>query len=476
MASIHSLDKVGTTPAVSSEILDRLPPHSLEAEKAVIGSLLLDPELCDEVAMLLRPEEFYADAHQKLYQLLLAMHNDGRRIDELLLIEELKKTNQLAVIGGVAYLAEIAQSAPTAAFATQYAQIVQSHATLRSLIHASTEILRESYNPSLHPQELLQAAEEKIFAIQDRRGGTNAVRIEDVLHQVFDRIDARTSREHQIGVPTGLTDLDNLTDGLQNSELIILAARPSMGKTALATNIVEFAAVERRVPSLFVSLEMSALELGERLLCSRAQVDSFQVRKGLIGREEQDRLVSMTNEISNAPLFIDDHPGRTMAEIGATARRLKRRDELGLVVIDYLQLIEPDNPRDPRQEQVARIARRLKRLAKELEVPVLCLAQLNRQAEVTKDNRPRLNHLRESGAIEQDADVVLFVHREEYYHSPKEVEELGLAGKAEVLIAKQRNGPTGEVELIWDARHTRFRNRAAEHYDFGGEVSYSDGF
>ena len=267
------------------------------------------------------------------------------------------------------------------------------------------------------------------------------------------------------GVETGFTELDNLCGGLHNSELIILAARPSMGKTAFAMNIAEHVAFIGKLPVLFVSLEMACVELVDRLLCSAAQVNGHRLRNGTISKEDRQRLVQKMGEISQAPLFIDDTPGRTLTEIAAVARRLKRKEAgLSLIVIDYLQLIEPDNPRDPRQEQVARIARRLKMMARELEVPVLCLAQLNRQAEASRDNRPRLNHLRESGAIEQDADVVMFVHREEYYQSTEEDKER-VKGKAEIIVAKQRNGPTNDVELLWQQDYTRFVNLEHRQYD-----------
>jgi replicative DNA helicase len=266
------------------------------------------------------------------------------------------------------------------------------------------------------------------------------------------------------GVDTLFSDIDDLTGGLHNSELIILAARPSMGKTALAMNIAEYVARKLGEPTLLVSLEMSGLELADRLLCSAAGVNGHRLRNGTISQAERQRLVRMAAEISQKPLYVDDSPSRTVSEIAAAARRIRRREQrLGLVIIDYLQLIEPDNPSDSRQEQVARITRRLKGLAREANVPVLVLAQLNRQAEDSKDHRPRLSHLRESGAIEQDADVVMFVHREEYYRHGSDKEQF--EGLAQIIIAKQRNGPTGEVELVWEKEHTRFRNKAADYRD-----------
>jgi replicative DNA helicase len=264
-----------------------------------------------------------------------------------------------------------------------------------------------------------------------------------------------------------------MTGGLHNGELVILAARPSMGKTALAMNIGEHVSIVQRAPVLFVSLEMSGIELADRMLCSLARVNGHRLRNGTISSDDRDRLIKKANEISQAPLFVDDSPSRTVSEIAAAARRIKRREDgLGLIVVDYLQLIEPDNSKDPRQEQVAKIARRLKGVSRELDVPLLCLSQLNRQAEDSKDHRPKLSHLRESGAIEQDADVVMFVHREEYYHRGDDKAQYH--GQAELIISKQRNGPIGDVELTWEADYTRFSDRAAErHSEFDDYAEFT---
>jgi len=461
---------------VSSEILDRQPPCSLEAERGVLGSILLMPLVSDDVALILRPEDFYDDANRRLYCHLREMHDGGRRIDTMLLVERLKSHGEFELIGGAAYLAEVVQSVPTAANATYYAEIVKNKATLRSLIYSSTEILRDAYDESIESREMLARAEQKIFAILDERGAGAVSTIRDILQEAMVRIDARMKHEHTIGgVETGFRDFDSLTGGLHESELIILAARPSMGKTALALNIAEHAALRSGVGSLFVSLEMSSVELADRMLCSLAEVNGQRLRNGTISNEDRRRLVEKAAEMSQAPLFVDDTPSRTITEIAAAARRLKRKGGLGLIAIDYLQLIEPDNPRDPRQEQVAKIARRLKGLARELKVPVLCLAQLNRQAEVTRDNRPRLSHLRESGAIEQDADVVMFIHREEYYQSNEE-DRAKVAGEADLIIAKQRNGPIGEVKLTWRKDVTRFQDSAQRPYDEFEQYNAADAF
>jgi len=284
-----------------------------------------------------------------------------------------------------------------------------------------------------------------------------------VMVEAFDHIDKRLEHGGATGIPSGFRDLDNLTGGLHDSELVILASRPSMGKTALATNIAEHVALKSNETCLFVSLEMARLELAQRMLCSLGRINGNKFRSGYVSSGDREKLVEVSNKLSTAPLFIDDTPSRSVTEIAACSRRLKRTSNLGLIIIDYLQLIEPDNLKDPRQEQVAKIARRLKGLARELKLPVICLAQLNRQVEAgTEVRRPRLSHLRESGAIEQDADVVMFIHREEYYHTKEEAEEKGIVGIADLMVRKQRNGPTGDVKLKWFQQFTRFEDLARE--------------
>ena len=456
----------GNSQPVAASLLDpRERPANVDAERAVLGSILLKPDVCDDIALVVRAEDFSDESHQLLYRHLLDLHDSGKRIDATIVVERLKTQGDFERIGGAAALADVVQAVPHAAHATHYAAIVRDKALLRSMIDAGTDILRDAYDASDEPRQLLARAEEKIFSILERRSSAEAKPIQSVLEEVMVRMDARMKHEHTIGgVETGFTDLDQLCGGLHNSELVILAARPSMGKTALAMNIAEHAAINLKQPVLFVSLEMAALELADRLLCSAAQVNGHRLRNGTISQEDRRRLVQKSSEIGAAPLFIDDTPSRTLTEIAAVARRLKRKQGLSMIVIDYLQLIEPDNPRDPRQEQVARIARRLKGMSRELDIPVLCLAQLNRQAEVSRDNRPRLNHLRESGAIEQDADVVMFVHREEYYQTNDEDRER-VRGQAEIIIAKQRNGPIGDVKLLWQHDFTRFVNLEHRPYD-----------
>jgi len=458
-------DRAHTPRPTADNLLERQLPQSREAERAVLCSLLLLPEAADEVALVVRPDDFLDDANRRIYAHLMAMHGDGAAIDVTLLIQRLRDAGEYEAVGGAAYLAELSDAVATAAHAEHYGRIVREKATLRGLIEASTDILREAYDPTVEPRQLLSRAEERVFGILEAKGHGQVTAIRDVLHESIARIDARMKHEHAFGgLETGFDDFDEMTGGLHGSELIILAARPSMGKTALAMNVVEHVAIDCQQPTLFVSLEMSALELGDRLLCSRAQVNGHRLRNGQITPEESQKLIRTAAEVSTAPLYIDDSPSRTMTEVAAAARRLKRRDGLALIAIDYLQLIEPDNPRDPRQEQVAKIARRLKGLSRELDVPVLCLAQLNRQTEATRDNKPQLSNLRESGAIEQDADVVMFIHREEYYATNEE-DRQRLRGEADLLVRKQRNGPVGDVKLTWLHDFTRFTNRAPEQYD-----------
>jgi replicative DNA helicase len=465
MSSVRRTDSPRRQPPPSPPLFDRAPPFDPEAEIGVLGSIMLLPDVCDDVALLLRPDDFHDDAHRKIFQQMLDMHDQGRKIDPTLLVDKLKVAGEYEAIGGAAYLGKILHAVPNAAHAIYYAEIVREKATYRRLIEAGTEILRDAYDEALESSQLVARAEQRVFAILEERGGLNVNSMQDILHEAMDRLEARMRGELMHGgVETGFLKLDEQTGGLHNSELIVLAARPSMGKTAFALNIAGDVAIRQQVPVLFVSLEMSAIELAERLLCSVARVNGHRLRNGTIAQEDRVRLVETSGEISRAPLFVDDSPGRTVTEIAAAARRIRRREgKLGLIVIDYLQLVEPDNPKDPRQEQVSRMTRRLKGLAREMEVPIVCLAQLNRQTEQAKDNIPRLSHLRESGAIEQDADVVMFVHREEYYHRGEDAKQY--EGKAQIIVAKQRNGPIGEVDLAWRRDFTRFENLAEQRFD-----------
>jgi len=436
---------------------DRLPPQSREAERSVLGSMLRDNSVIPVVVQLLRQsgEDFYADAHQKIFQAIVNLNDKGGQpVDVVLLAEELKQRGWIEDIGNYSYLAELWDAAPTAANAEYYAKIVRDRAIVRNLIHAGTEILRDAYDQAQPADELLEQAERKILDVAQMGITGQTYTLEEALAEAYDRIDTRNTGEAMSisGLSTGYTDLNEITAGLQDSELIVVAARPSVGKTSFALNIVRNIAVEEGQPAFFVSLEQSRIELAERLLCCQARVDSHKLRKGSLNSDDMEKLIEAGGVLRTARLFIDDTPGQGMLRIAANARRLKMRHHIKVVLIDYLQLIEPENRKDPRQEQVAQISRRLKFLARELNVPVVALAQVNRSSEDRQDHRPRLADLRESGAIEQDADTVMLLHRPDRYE-PGQNE-----GVTEVIIAKQRNGPTGDISLAYIKQFMRFEN------------------
>jgi replicative DNA helicase len=433
---------------------DRLPPQSKEAEQCVLGSMLRDNVVIGDILQILRPDNFYLDAHQKICQAVTALYDQGHPVDLVVLAEELKTRKQIEDIGGYGYLGQLWDAAPTAANAEYYARIVRDKAIIRHLIHSSNEILRDAYDQAMPADELLESAERKVLDIAEMGITGQTFTLAQALTEAYDRIDTRQQNDQTSisGLPTGFLDLDEKTAGLQNSELIIMAARPSHGKTALAMNVARHVAVEDNQPVFVVSLEQSRIELAERLLCCQARVDSHKLRKGHLSSEDMQKLIEAGGILRNAPLFIDDTPGQGMLRIAANARRLKLREKIKLVVIDYLQLIEPDNRRDSRQEQVAHVSRRLKFLARELQIPVMALAQVNRSSEDRTDHKPRLADLRESGSIEQDADTVMLLHRPEMYE-PGQHE-----GILEIHIAKQRNGPTGEITLTFLKQFMRFEN------------------
>lgn len=457
--------KGGDTRSMRELLGEGVPPQNIDAERALLGGILRDNHCLNELARTITVEHFYAAAHQTVFKTMLAMFNDGRPIDSVTLAEQLIKAGTLMEVGGAPFIASLYEETLSAANAMYHAQIVHEKAILRNLIHASTEILRDAYEASTSADELLADAEKRVFAILEKRVSGDAVNIRDVLNLAFDRISKRSEREGMVGgVPTGFIDLDELTNGWQESELVILAARPSMGKTAIALNLVEHAAVDCQLPTLVVSLEMSQLELAERMLCSRARVNGHLLRTGRLAGEDMQKLIHAGEELSNSPLFIDDSPGQTMLRISATCRRLKLRPGLKLVVIDYLQLIEADDKKVNRTEQISTISRRLKNLARELKVPVIALSQLNRGVESREGHRPRMSDLRESGSIEQDADVVLLLHRPDFY------DQNDSPNTAELIIAKQRNGPVGDVKLSFRKESTRFENYHAEMTPFNPDA------
>ena len=432
----------------------RLPPRNLDAEKGVLGSVLLINEAIDEVGELLRAEHFYHDAHNKIYTAIHDLYeNNVRGIDPVTLAEELERRGELEDIGGAAYVIDILNSVPHAAHVRYYARIVRDKWMQRSLIAACTEILTDCYEPQGTVDDLLQSAERRVFTIVEQQDDTANMSIGDILLEAFTRIDERMNKDGSVaGITTGFSDLDYQTTGLQPTELIILAARPSMGKTALVCNIAEAIARESGKGVMLFSLEQSDLEIAERFLCITARVNGHDLRTGDLSDEQRDQLAAASDELHNLPLFIDDKPARTMSQIAAISRRQHRKEPLGVVIIDYLQLIEPEQKQIPREQQISGISRRLKFLAKELRVPVIALSQLNRGVELREDKRPRLADLRESGSIEQDADKVMFLHRPDAY-DPED-----RPGEAEVIIAKHRSGPTGIVKLTWRPEYMRFEN------------------
>lgn len=432
----------------------RLPPQNLDAERGVLGSILLLNEAIDDVGEVLKPEHFYSDGHQKIYAAIRDLYeNNVKGIDGVTLAEELVRRGELEDVGGAAYLAEILDSVPHAAHVRYYSNIVRQKWLQRSLIYACTEILADSYELSTDIDDLLQSAERRVFSIVEQQEGAGNIAIGDILMDAFDRIEERLSSDGDVtGITTGFSDLDAQTTGLQPTELIILAARPSMGKTAFVCNVAEAIAREAQRGVLLFSLEQSNLELAERFLCITSRVNGHDLRAGNLTPEQRDQLMIGSDELARLPLFIDDKPGRTMGQIAALARRLHRKSPLGVIIIDYLQLVEPEDKNSPREQQIAGISRRLKFLAKELRVPVIALSQLNRGVELREDKRPRLADLRESGAIEQDADMVMFLHRPDAY-DPED-----RPGEAEIVVAKHRSGPTGIVRLTWRKEYMRFED------------------
>ncbi|MCC6416744.1 MAG: replicative DNA helicase [Gemmataceae bacterium] len=435
----------------------RLPPQNLDAERSVLGSILRDNNTLDDVIHIVQTPHFYTHAHQLIFDACLKIRERGEPIDLVTLAEYLRAQKQIEDIGREPYLADLWDAAPTAANAVYYARIVRDKALVRNLIHASTEVLRDAYDQALPAAELLESAEKKIFDIAQMGVTGQYITLQKALNDAYLRIDQRTQRGPMAvsGIATHYVDLDEKTAGFQNSELVIIAARPSVGKTAFSLNLIRNMIVNDQRSVFFVSLEMSRLELAERLLCSQGRVDSHRLRKGHLNADDMQKLIEAGGILGSAKLFIDDSPAQGMLRIAANARRLKMREKLDIVFIDYLQLIEPDNKRDSRQEQVGNISRRLKFLAKELEIPVIALAQVNRSSEDRQDHKPRLSDLRESGSIEQDADTVMLLHRPDA--------EPGQAGETiDVIIAKQRNGPTDTVTLTFVKQYMRFENFAVE--------------
>lgn len=446
----------------------RVPPHSVEAEQSLLGGLLLDNQAFDKIADLVSAEDFYRDDHRRLYRHISTLIGQGKPADVVTVAESVETSEDKDRTGGPAYLGSLAQNTPSALNIRRYAELVRERSVQRRLAQVATEIAEAALSPSgKEVGQLLDEAESRILEVGDKgqRGTQGFEQIQPVLARVFKRIDDLYHQENKsdvTGVPTGFIDLDERTAGLQPGELIIVAGRPSMGKTALALNFAEHVAVKNGIPVAIFSMEMGATQLAMRLLGSIARVDQHKMRTGRLNDEEWSRLSTAMGELHNAPIYIDETGALNSLELRTRARRMNRQSgKLGLVVVDYLQLMSAANQRqeENRATEISEISRSLKALAKELACPVIALSQLNRALETRNDKRPMMSDLRESGAIEQDADLILFIYRDEVYF-PEKLESRGIA---EVIIGKQRNGPIGKVELTFLGEHTRFENRAREY-------------
>ena len=447
----------------------RVPPHSVEAEQAVLGGLLLDNSTWDAIADRLRAEDFYRRDHQLIYAGIAELSARSEPSDAVTLAEYLAAKGLADETGGLGYLAGLARDTPTAANIRAYADIVRERSLLRQLIRVSGEVAADCYeNDGRSATELVDDAERRVFAIaeQGRRTGSGFVPIRDVLGPTIDRLDMLHANQGQLtGVSTGYDDLDRMTAGLQPGDLIIVAGRPSMGKTTFALNVAENAAISSNTPVAVFSMEMSREQLTMRMISSIGRVDQSHMRTGNFGDEDWARINSAIAQMKSAPIFIDDSGALTPTEVRARARRLQRENggKLGLIVVDYLQLMQVPGTRENRATEISEISRSLKALAKELKAPVIALSQLNRGVEQRTDKKPVMSDLRESGAIEQDADVIIMIYREEVYEP-----ETPRKGIADIIITKQRNGPTGEVHLTFLGKYTRFENLATGDYEYGG--------
>ncbi|MDR6225393.1 replicative DNA helicase [Desmospora profundinema] len=443
---------------MSELFADRMPPHNQEAEQAVLGAVLIEPSVLVNVTERLRPEDFYRQAHQRLLQVMIQLAEQGEPVDLVTLTSALQDQKLLEEVGGVPYLTELAGAVPTAANVDHYAQIVEEKAILRRLIRTATEIATSGYSGGDEVSHVIDQAEKKILDISQRRISKGFVPIKDVLMETFERIESLHYNQGKLtGVPSGYSDLDRMTSGFQPSDLIILAARPSMGKTAFSLNVAQNVAVRANQPVAIFNLEMSAPQLVQRMLAAEGNIDAQVFRNGHLGDEDWEKLTMAISTLSEAPIFIDDTPGITVFDIRAKLRRLQAEHGLGLVLIDYLQLIEGTG-RDSRQQEISEISRSLKLLARELNVPVIALSQLSRAVEQRQDKRPMLSDLRESGSIEQDADIVSFLYRDDYYNEESEKKNI-----IEVILAKHRNGPVGKVELLFLKNYNKFLSLDMRH-------------
>ncbi len=447
--------------------LQKLPPQNLEAEQAVLGAVLIENDAINKVVDILSPDDFYKEAHRKIYQAMLGMFDSGEAIDLVTLTNALRGNKTMDAVGGASYLSTLVSLVPTAANVKNHAKIVREKAILRKLIHSATDIITQGYDESTtgrSVETILDQAEKSIFEITQNKIGEPFVPLRKIVSHSFAIVEQLYERKEMVtGLPTGFVEIDRMTSGFQPSDLIIVAGRPSMGKTALCLNIAAHAAMDHGKTIAVFSLEMAKEQLVMRMLCSEARVDAHKLRTGYLAKEDWSPLSNAAGRLAEAPIFIDDTAALSVLEMRAKARRLKAEHGLDLIIVDYLQLMRGHADSDNREQEISTISRSLKALAKELHVPVIALSQLNRAVETRgKDKRPMLADLRESGAIEQDADVILFIYRDEVYNKcecPRDGECLcGRRGIAEVIIGKQRNGPVGKVDLTFISSYTRFEN------------------
>ena len=435
-------------------LYEKVPPQNREAEMSVLGAMFFDEIALAKAIEVLSPDFFYDLRHQNIFNVMTTLFSRNQPVDLITVSEELKKRKQLDDLGGISYLTQLTTIVPTAANIEHYARIVKDKALLRKLIQSGTQIVQNSLEADGNAREMIDTAEKMIFDIGQSQIENKTVQIKDIIHESMETIDQLFQRkEHITGLATGFHEFDTKTAGLQPSDLIIVAGRPSMGKSAFATAIVEHVGINLKKPVVIFSLEMSKEQLVQRMLCSHARVDAQKVRTGYLSHQDWPKLTSAAGKLSEAPIFIDDTPAQTVLEIRAKARRLKMKHEISMIVIDYLQLMQGSKSVENRQQEISEISRSLKALAREIRVPVIAVSQLSRAVEQRTGNRPQLSDLRESGAIEQDADVVVFLFREEYYNQTEENKN-----KAEAIIAKQRNGPVGTIPLVFLKEWTRFDN------------------
>ncbi|MBU3683059.1 MAG: replicative DNA helicase [Phycisphaerales bacterium] len=464
-------------PAEVARLFSALPPSALEAEMSLLGSMIVDPKVIpDVIGIVSQADDFARAAHGTIFRHMVELYDATATMEIVSLVQRLKDHGVLEDVGGSQYLMDLAEGVATAANAAEYARLVREKATRRELIRAAGEILVDAHQSVGEASMVLGEAEARIFAIAQRREARSAATLRELLDETVKMIEASAGK-HVTGVPTGFDQLDEMLSGLQKGEMVILAARPSMGKTAFALNITENMASSGS-PVAFFSLEMGKQQLVQRILCAKSGVDGQKLRKGMVGKEEWRRLLGACDALQGTQIYIDDTPGLTLLQMRSKARRMREKFGIQAIVIDYLQLMSAGTRVESRQVEVSDISRGVKAMARELEVPVVCLSQLNRQSEDRQGHRPRMSDLRESGSIEQDADVVMMLHREEYYHQNDENWVEANPQKrnvAEVLVLKQRNGPTGTVELVWDSRSTAFRNLAPAGQGAGVVYGGADG-